>query len=325
MPDRYNKAIVIGDACVDVHLKMANLLDDTKAVPYRMVLGGTSASCAGTLARLGIDTSFLGTVGKDFGGRFIINELKTLRIDTEMTIVKEELNTVNVLAFIDDQGERHLWGFPRVEQAYPDLDLKRVDLYKIKTASWLHSSGMTALVKGSMQDNLPELYKIAYEAGVPTSFDLNTRVSDLSLLDPKGVEAIKKILPYVRFLFGSIKDEFYSFRPCEDPMDSARFFTGKDKTVIARMGKDGFVIMKDGEERKYATYEVEAVNTTGAGDSFNAGFIAAMLRGEDVYEAAEFANAVAAYKISREEQDTCISYEMIVDFMKDHHLRNRED
>ena len=236
MPDRWNKAVVVGDACVDVHLRLEDLLNDAsgKAVPYHLSLGGTIGGTAAALAKLGVDTAFLGTVGRDYGGAYISDEMKTLGIDTSLLIIKEELNTINVFAFIDEEGERHLWGFPRKDQAYCDLDLDRVDLDKIKEASWLHSSGMTLLSGGSIVESLPVLYQIAYEAGVETSFDLNTRVSNISRLDPKAVDAIKKILPYVRYLTGSGKDEFLSLYPSDDWKDSVRHFATKDRKVIAR-------------------------------------------------------------------------------------------
>ena len=322
MPDRWNKAVVVGDACVDVHLRLEDLLNDAsgKAVPYHLSLGGTIGGTAAALAKLGVDTAFLGTVGKDYGGGYISDEMTSLGIDTGLLIVKEELNTINVFAFIDEEGERHLWGFPRKDQAYCDLDLNRVDLERIKEASWLHSSGMTLLSGGSIVESLPALYRIAYEAGVETSFDLNTRVSDISRLDPKAADAIRKILPYVRYLTGSGKDEFISLYPSDDWRESVRHFVSENRTVIARNGKEGYLVVTDDEEREYPSYDVEAVDTTGAGDSFNAGFIAARLEGKDVYEACAYANAVAGYKISGHE---VFDKEKIAEFMKNTALRNR--
>ena len=196
MPERYNKAIVIGDVCVDVHLAIRDLLMDDviKEVPYFITPGGTSGGSAVMLSKLGVDTSFLGTIGVDYGGRYLKECFEKLKIDTSLMIEKKDLNTINVFAFIDEQGERHLWGFPRVSQAYVDLDFNAVDINKIKTASWLHSSGMTLLKQGSIRESLPLLYKTAYEAGVPTSFDFNTRVKDLSFLDEEAVFAIENIL-----------------------------------------------------------------------------------------------------------------------------------
>ena len=167
---------------------------------------------------------------------------------------------------------------------------------------------------------MPQLFKIAYEAGVPTSLDLNTRVSDLKSLDEESVKAIQETLPYVKYLLGSAKDEFYSFYPCEDYMDSVRHFANEKRTVIARMGKDGFTAIHDGTERHFSSYEVNVVNSTAAGDSFNAGFIRGMLEEGDVWKALEFANAVAAYKISREDPDDLPEKEKVLAFMKEHKL-----
>ncbi|MBQ6478670.1 MAG: sugar kinase [Erysipelotrichaceae bacterium] len=322
MPDRQAKAIVVGDACVDVHLRLEDLLNDAsgRAVPYHLSLGGTIGGTAAALAKLGVDTAFLGTIGKDYGGGYISEEMRSLGIDTSLLIVKEELNTINVFAFIDSEGERHLWGFPRNEQAYCDLDLERVDLNKIKEASWLHSSGMTLLSGGTIVDSLPVLYKLAYEAGVETSLDLNTRVSDIRQLDPKAADAIRKILPYVRYLTGSAKDEFVSLHPAEDWRESVRYFANQDRTVIARNGREGYIVIDKGQEKEFPSYEVEAVDTTGAGDSFNAGFIAARLEGKDIFEACAYANAVAGYKISGHDN---LNREKIAAFMADTALRNR--
>ena len=303
MPEKRNRAIVAGDACVDIHIRVQDLLDDAlgKAVPYHLSLGGTIGGTAAALAKLGVDTAFLGSIGSDYGGRYIKEEMDRLGIDTSLLIVKEELNTINVFAFIDEEGERHLWGFPRTEQAYCDLDPGKIDWNEIKNASWFHSSGMTLLSGGSIIETLPELYQIAYEAGVETSFDLNTRVSDIRLLDPQVTEAIRKILPYVRYLTGSARDEFVSFHPANGWKDSARYFANEGRCVIARCGKDGYLAISRGYEQECPAYDVEAVDTTGAGDCFNAGFIAGRLAGMDVFEACRFASATAAYKISGNE------------------------
>ena len=303
MPDKNKTAIVAGDACVDVHIKIEDLLNDYlgKAVPYHLSLGGTIGGTAAALAKLGVNTAFLGSIGNDYGGRYLKDEMDRLGIDTSLLIVKEELNTINVYAFIDDEGERHLWGFPRTDQAYCDLDINRIDLETIRNASWLHSSGMTLLSGGSIVESMPELFRIAYEAGVETSFDLNTRVDDINKLDPKAVEAIRKIMPYVRYLTGSAKDEFMSFYPADDWRESVRHFADKNRTVIARNGKDGYMVISDGIERECPSFDVEVTDTTGAGDSFNAGFIAGRLEGMDIFEACRYASATAAYKISGNE------------------------
>lgn len=301
MPN-YNKAIIVGDACLDINIRLNDFLnnDATSQMPYDDHCGGTSANTALVLSKLGIDTSFLGTIGDDYAGRFILDELQRNNIDTSLTIVDKSLNTVNVICLIEDNGERHLWGYPRVNVANGELDISRIDIEKIKTASWFHCSGMTMLNNGNIKNVLPDLYKIAHEAGVPTSFDFNTRVARKELLDENAYAAIEKILPYVDYLTGSALDEFICFYPADDYRDSARYFAKNSKCVIARLGSQGAFVVSGDKEELIKSYDVEVINATGAGDSFNAGFIAGKLTGLDDFKATQYASAVAAFKISHD-------------------------
>ena len=315
MPENFNKVIIAGDACVDVHIALKDLLsnDENKVTPYNTSPGGTSAGCAVVLSCLGVDTAYLGTLGSDFGGKYLIKELKRNNIDISLTSINDKTNTMNVFAFIDDEGERHLWGFPRNDVSYGVLNLDESIISKVASARWLHASGMCLLADGNIKQTLPLLFKAAYEAGVDTSFDLNTRVKDISLLDEKAVEAIREIIPYVKYLTGSALDEFVSFYPCDDYLDSLRHFAN-DATVIARLGEKGVYVIDKGKEELVSAYNVEVLDTTGAGDTFDAGFICAMLSGKDVFEAARFANASAAYKISHS-LDSKISVDKVNDII----------
>jgi len=317
MPNSYNKAIIIGDACVDVSFRLSDYLkNDEKEMPYTTSIGGTCAGTCVPLANLGVETAFMGTIGLDYGGKFILDGFKKKNIDTSLVNINKDLNTVNVYGLIEDNGERHLWAFPRQDVSYTDLSFTQKDIEKIQTASWLHASGMSLLFdSGNIKDNLPKLYEIAYKAGVPTSFDLNTRVADITLLKKDAVEAIYKIIPYVKYLTGSAKDEFVSFYPSNDWKESARYFADNGRIVIARLAQDGSYIIKDGQEKHIKSFNVEPINTTGAGDTFNAGFIAAMLKGFDEFEAVKYANAAAAFKISRVNGQELLNDESLNRFM----------
>ena len=63
-------------------------------------------------------------------------------MDISGLIIEPELNTVGVFAFIDENGERYLWGWPRVDQAFKTLDADKVSFEKVQKANWVHSSGM---------------------------------------------------------------------------------------------------------------------------------------------------------------------------------------
>lgn len=304
MPEnRFDRVIVIGDACVDVTVSLQSVMssgDDeygSERLKPTLTGGGTSANTAVALSKLGVPTAFMGTIGDDYGGRFMLKEFAQNGINTDFTIV-DKSNTIFVFAFIDPTGERTLWGFPREDCSYASLDLGKIDLDKVRTASWVHSSGMAYMTEGSVRENLPKIFKAAYEAGVPTSFDLNTRVGDPEKLDPLIRKAVEETLPYVRYLLGSAKDEFYSFCPREDWRDSVRAFAREGCAVISRMGGEGAFFVADGLEELQKPYQVEVKNTTGAGDAFNAGFIAGMLQGLSLSEAVLQGSAVAGYKVT---------------------------
>lgn len=321
MPEnRFDRVIVIGDACVDVTVSLQSVMtcgdDEYGSERLKPILtgGGTSANTAVALSKLGIPTAFMGTVGDDYGGRFMMKEFAQNGINTDFTIM-DKSNTIFVFAFIDPTGERTLWGFPREDCSYASLDLEKIDLEKVRTASWVHSSGMAYMAEGSIRRNLPLIFKAAYEAGVPTSFDLNTRVGDPDKLEPEIRRAVEETLPYVKYLLGSAKDEFYSFCPREDWRDSVRHFAAGGRRVIARMGGEGAFLVSDGREELQKPYEVAVKNTTGAGDAFNAGFIAGMLQGLSLSEAVLQGSAVAGYKVAGNSSRHTPNPEQLKEFM----------
>ena len=300
MPDRYSKAIVLGDACVDMTIKLPHFKDGRMENFENPSLagGGTCANTAVALSKLDVDTAFMGTVGQDSFGRYLIDEFESMGIDREFVQVDPESDTVCCFAFLDDTGERHIWGWPKKRQSYTQLDLSKINLEKLKTASWLHASGMNYLADGPMREIMPYLFKVAFEAGVPTSLDLNTRSNTPEELDPEIKKAVLATVPYCTYFMGSAKDEFYSLYPCDDWRDSVRHFVAPGRTVIARSGSEGsWVFTPEGEEFAVPAYKVTAVNTTGAGDSFNAGFVAGILHGKNVRDAVRWGSAVAAYKV----------------------------
>lgn len=72
--------------------------------------GGTSANTAVALAKIGLDVSFVGTVGDDQYGRFVMQDFKDAGVDVTGLVADSTLSTVGVFAFVDDRGERYLWG-----------------------------------------------------------------------------------------------------------------------------------------------------------------------------------------------------------------------
>lgn len=279
--------------------------------------GGTGANTAVALSRLGLEVSFVGTIGADNYGKYIIEDLQQENINTENLIIDKELNTVGVFAFIDEYGERYLWGWPRTKQSFKELDLQKVDLDEIKNADWIHSSGMVLVAESSAREAVLEIFKLAYEAGVTTSFDLNLRV-DNGRLDKDYKDTVLEIMEYCNYVLGSGEEEFYYLKPEENWLDSAKYFASETRTIIARMGAGGSIAITPDQCIEVPGYKVEVCDTVGAGDVYNGGFIAARLAGCSLLDSVRLGNAVAGYKVSKEGARNSPKIEELEEFLQTH-------
>ncbi len=293
--------LVVGDANVDIVVPYPVFLtEDRSRVKYpepEMNGGGTAANTAIALAKLGVPTSFIGTVGDDQYGRHARQVLLDNGIDVEGLITDRGLNTVGVFAFVDEYGERYLWGWPRVDQSFKYLDQARVPMDRVRAAEWIHSSGMAMTYPTSARETILAIFRQAHAAGVPTSFDLNSRCDDRDL-DPDFKEVLLEIISYTTYLLGSGPDEF-AFLGSSGWRENAAALASADRTVIARDGERGSVAFLAGGEVQAPAFSVDVVDTIGAGDVYNAGFIAATLDGQALKDALLSANAVSAYSVAR--------------------------
>jgi len=248
---------------------------------------------------LGIDTSFVGTIGDDQYGKYIIEDLQNEKINIDNLIIDELVNTVGVFAFIDEYGERYLWGWPRTKQGFKKLDLQKVDMNKIKDADWVHSSGMAVVAESSARDSIIKIFEIAYKSGITTSFDLNLRVNN-DTLDRSYKNTILEIMKYSNYVLGSGQEEFYYLQPEKNWVDSAKFFASDERTIIARMGSEGSMAITPAQCIEMKGYKVDVCDTVGAGDVYNGGFIAARLSDLNLRDSIQLGNAVAGYTVSKE-------------------------
>lgn len=296
------RVIVVGDANVDIIVPYPKFLNEERTlVDYPIPSlrgGGTSANTAVALAKLGVKTSFVGTIGDDPYGKYIKEDFRKEGVDISNLITEPELNTIGVFAFIDENGERYLWGWPRVDQSFQVLDENKVSFSKIREADWVHSSGMSLVYDTSARHTIIKIFKEAYKAGVPTSFDLNLRV-DHGVLEPDYEKAVREIIQYTTYILGSGNDEFAYLGAEKDWRRNAYCLVAENRMVIVRNGKEGSYGFSAAKEVKAPAFEVEVEDTVGAGDVYNAGFIAARLEGRSLKESLMMGNAVSGYTVTQ--------------------------
>lgn len=270
--------------------------------------GGCAVSAAIDMAKMGISTSLIGKIGKDGFGEFLLSELKKEHVNTSGLILKEGLITSSSLVLVSGSGERtflHCVG-SNAALVYEDIDFEIIKNSKILFI------GGTFLMPNF--DGIPcsKVLKKAKEMGVYTALD--------TAWDPTGrwMEVVEPSLPHLDLFIPSY-DEARLMAGKDDVEEIADLFISKGvKLAVIKLGKDGCFIKSDkGEKYTIPTYSnIKAVDTTGAGDSFVAGFLTGIVQGWDLYKCGKYANAVGTHCVMEIGASTGIkSMEEILKFM----------
>lgn len=261
--------------------------------PGRLVLvdemslhtGGCAVNTAIGLARLGVPVQVIGKIGLDPFGDFLLRQLDLHSVGTRGVSRDPEIGTSTTMVLVDPDGERR---FVHYMGANARLTLDDVDWGIIESASILHVAGALVL-PGIDGQPTAELLQRAQAVGVTTFLD--------TVWDDTGrwMDLLGPCLPHVDYFVPSLA-EAQALTGLDDPEDVARALLDRGVgTVGLKMGADGCLVMSDaGEVLRVPAFEVDAVDATGAGDAFAAGFIAGVWRGWLLERTARFGNAAGA-------------------------------
>jgi ribokinase len=264
--------LVVGDANPDLVLRgdvrprfgqEEQLLDGAE-----LVLGGSSTITASGCARLGLRTAQVACVGDDVFGAFTRDALSRNGVDTAHLIVHSGLLT-GLSVILSEPGDRAILTRAGALAALRPDDVPDALLAR---ARHLHVGGLYLLP--SMVDGAASLFARARALGLSTSLDTNW--------DPTGAWAgIAPVLPHLDHLFPNA-DELRAVTGEDDVDVAAASLVAHGVTVVLKDGARGARAWWPGGGCACPPPPVEVVDTTGAGDSFNAGFLAGLLAGEPV-------------------------------------------
>lgn len=308
---------VLGDTAVDLIIYVPEMKNGVKIMAHTPNLhpGGSGANTAVALARLGISTHFIGTIGEDQYGRTVKQDFIDEKVGIEQLFINPKLNTVCVFAFVDNDGERFLWGWPRVNRSYLSIDFEKIDFDVIKKSGWIHTTGILLAYESTGRDATLKALEWANKNGVITSLDLNLRVGENGkILGGKFQDVVMNAVSNSKYVLGS-EQEFSLLDPFMDWERSATKLANMNKVVVVRRGKEGSVLITDEQKIESPAFQTKVVDTIGAGDIFDAGFIAALLNEQDFTTALQWGNAVAGYAISRAGARTSPTLEQMKNFI----------
>jgi len=262
-------------------------------IPYA---GGAVANVIVAASRLGLRTGFLGTVGDDEFGTFILRDFRREGVD--VSHVKRVKGMATGIAFysVDERGERHytFYRFPGYSDTESTLKPEHIDAEYIARSNAIHFSE-SMLRKKSSRGAIFKALQVSEQHGLLISYDPNVR---LGLWDDRdefmGVQ--RKVLGLID-VFLSTADELMLITN-KKPLEKAiKRIMNIGLSVLLIRGGDHYRVITLNSDFLVPIFKVKAVDTSGAGDAFDAGFLTGLLKKWPLDKAVELGSAVAALKI----------------------------
>lgn len=267
--------------------------------------GGAPGNALAAVNKLGGKTAFIGKVGKDMHGEFMVKTLENAGIETKGIIVDENVFTTLAFVSLSETGERE-FSFARKPGADTCLTKEEVNVDIIKDSAIFHV-GSLSLTDEPVKSATIYALEEAKKAGCIMSYDPNYRAMLWPSKDA-AVAGMRSVVDYMDVM--KISDEETKLlTDIEDPKGAAEALIGKGLKIVAvTLGKDGaYIATKDGGE-VVSGFTSKVVDTTGAGDSFWGGFLSQLIKSgkkpedvtlEEAKEFARFGNAVASLCVEK--------------------------
>jgi sugar/nucleoside kinase (ribokinase family) len=249
-----------------------------------LAIGGCASNVATDLARLGVRVGVVGCVGRDAFGRFIIDTLSASGVEVSGIRQLDDAETSGTL-IINVRGEDRR--FIHSVGANARLQAADIPLERVRQAKVLYVGGYL-LMPALEGEPLAQLFRQARAAGVKT-------VLDIVLPGPGDHWPKLASVLAETDVFLPNHDEAAVLTGLADPVEQAeRFAEAGAGAVVITCGGAGSVIVSGGKRFRAAAHQVEYLGGTGAGDAFDAGFIAGLLRGGDLADCVRWGSAVGA-------------------------------
>ena len=288
--NNYKKINVLGDANVDMIL---NLSKKDKLGDPELFSGGSSANVAAGLARLGLKVSFFGSLGNDMYGKYVINEMNSDGIDTSNIELLDEFNTAMVIGVVEKSSERSLFVWPPKNGAHNKYILNNRSKKKVLDCDWLHVSGIS-LRFSPVRESMIKAMKLCKEKNKIVSFDLNLR-TELWGFDERFRKVVLEAVSNSSIIFGNLREELLCL--FDENEDSLYKNLDDDQVLICRDGENGALGITVNTKVKSDAVSITPIDSVGAGDAFNTGFIYTFSKGLGIEESLDNGNLVAAYKL----------------------------
>ncbi len=268
------EVISIGTCNMDFILKVPRFVEIDSEMYIETINtspGGSALNFAVNLSRNGIKTGLMARLGNDDYGKMILSKVSGENMDISRCVT---LNDQTGMAFIsvDNRGKRSIYSFMG---ANAKLSILKEDIDYIKSSPFTHLTGV--------------YWEVAWDVA---QYAKKLSFSPGPLLSSFGVDKLKRVLKKTELLF--LNDKEVNILTGEQIHEGSQLLLEEGvNNVIVTRGKEGAILYSQDKTLPAGTKKIKALDTTGAGDAFAAGFVFKWLKGEKEEKCLEFANQSA--------------------------------
>lgn len=224
-----------------------------------LTVGSSSAIFACGAVKLGLKVAFKGICGDDVFGHFMLDSLQQRGVDISAVRIDPKRQT-GLSVILSKGNDRAI-----LTHTGTIADLKEEDFDRDLLQSAKHLHVASYFLQTDLQPGLLRLFERAHHLGLTTSLDTNW--------DPSGLWAgFDQILPHVD-VFLPNENEALAISKCDKVEDAAAFLGSKCQTVAMKLGAKGGIARNSAEMVTVPSLKIDVVDTVGAGDTFDAGFL----------------------------------------------------
>lgn len=257
-----NSIFCIGELLIDmVCVDNKGLKNGEK---FEKKAGGAPANVAASICKLDGKAYFLGQVGADFFGKYLLELLRDLKINTEMAVA--EGSTTMALVGIDENGERN---FDFLRGSDGEYSFGNVDLSKISNSDIIHFGSATGFLDGELKKTYFKLLEHAKNNNIYVSFDPNYR--DALITNDKLEAFVEDSITFLKKCdFAKLSDEELFLLTNEKDITAGvkKLHELGVKVITITLGVNGTYISVNGENEIVPSIKIKQVDSTGAGDAF---------------------------------------------------------
>jgi ribokinase len=265
--------------------RIAGKEEESHVTSFTESCGGSAANTVVGLAKLGLNTGYIGKVAEDREGKLLVDEFKREGVDTEGITVAKHGRSGVVMGYVDPKGERALYVDPGVNDT---IDFREINPDYVGQTKFLHLTSFVGEKSFDAQKKLvrklPENVKVSFDPG--------------NLYARKSFKLLKPIITKTFVMLPNGSE--LTLLTGENYKKGAELLIKNGVSVVAvKLGEKGCYVTNGKESHLVKPYPVKVVDTTGAGDAFSAGFLYGLIKGKNIRSCGKLGNLVASYCIRK--------------------------